>query len=272
MNTGSRRVVIALDPGISLESVLQAVLSLRFDANTIVHALLVEDSALLQVARLSCAREITLDARERSLGPERLETQFRAVASRLRMLFEAESRRVGLRCEFQVARGEPTAELIPASSLADVLVLTHSRAEVTRAMSQRVPLSALLKEGPPTLVFVQERWSTGQRVAVVYAGGEATNALRLGEIIALREGLDLSVLVHQDRSGDMSANVPLGEAIYTRSVRFRPLKSVGSDQLLQASVAEDARVFILPADLALGDASLVSELLKRADCSIICVR
>lgn len=270
MNTAGHRVVIALDPGISRESVLEAVLSLRIEVDTLVQALLVEDTALLQMARSPCAREITLDARERPLGPQLLETQFRAAAGRLRMMLEAESLRVGLRCQFLVARGDPTTELLRASSLADVLVLAHSRADVARAMSQRLPLAVLLQAGPPTLVFVQESWSTGRRVVAVYAGREARSALRLGEVIALREGLDLSVLVHQYGSQDIATDAPLGDAFYPKSVRIRPLNSVGSDQLLKASIEEDARVLILPADLALNDSNLVSDLLKRADCSIIC--
>lgn len=273
MNRRHSRVLIALDPGISREPSLRAIASLVNEAVTEVTGLFVEDVMLLQMARSPVAREVTFEAGDRVIGTEQVERQFRAQATRLRAVFETEAGRAGLRGDFRVIRGNPAAELLRAAALADVLVLSHSRTDAMRSVSQRLPFRELIKGGPSTLVFVQEVWSTGRRVAVLVTGPESEAALRLAGEIAGRENLDLSVLV----TGQLAAADWLREALaeagnWPRAVRLHSLKSIGVEDLLQASQAEDARVMILPAGMVESDPGMIRAFLNHAACSLIVVR
>jgi hypothetical protein len=273
MSAADHRVLVVLEPGMNRESTLRAVISLGGEAGTVIEALFVEDVTLLRVSRLPVAREITLEARERVVAPDQVETQYRVLATRLRAQLETEADRVGLRCEFRMVRGDVTTELLRAASLADVLVLAHSRIEVARALSQRLPLCDLLAKGPSVLAFVQERWSTGRRVLALFAGDQRPNALRVALAVAKREALELSILLPRDlaRTG-MQADIMEAIGGQAGTARFREIARVNVGELLRASIAEDARVLVLPAEQAVEDPLLVTELLKRASCSIITVR
>lgn len=273
MNGPHSRVLIALDPGISRNSSLRAIASLVNEAVTEVIGLFVEDALLLQLARSPVAREITFEAGDRVAGTDQVERQFRAQAARLRAVFETETGRAGLRGDFRVIRGELATELMRAAALADVLVLSHSRIDAMRSVSQRLPLRELVEEGPSTLVFVQEVWSTGRRVAVLVTGPESESALRLAAEIARREHLDLSVLSTGGSAAADWAREALARAgNRPRNVHLHSLKRIGVEDLLRASHAEDARVMILPAGPVENDPGMIRAFLNQAACSLIIVR
>lgn len=268
-----RRVLVALDPGVSQETALQAVASVMGRDVAEVLGLFVEDTALLSLARLPAVREITIEAAERMLTAEQVERQFRAQAARLRSLFESGAARAGLRYRFEVARGEVSREILRAAAACDVLVLTHSRQQVLQTLVARLAFPELPVPGPQTLVFVQERWLTGRRVAVLFRGSEDQGLLELAQDLAQTERLSLAVLV----LGGEAPMTVIRESVDRilgpgHGARIRGISRPDVTSLAQAAAAEDARVLVLPGAVVAGTPRLIPELLQRVDCSVIAMR
>lgn len=261
------RVLITIDAVASHESVVRAVAGVASQPVADVDVLFVEDATLLQLGALRVAREVTLEADDRSVAPGQWERQMRVIQARVRARLECEAERAGLHCRFQVARGEPAREVLRAAAEADVLVLPHARLDATRALAMRLPLATLLSEGPATVIFVQESWATGTRAVALYTGEESLQALRAASAIAAREGLGLSVVIPRhawnERAGKDRLDA-LGRILF--------IDEVTPEALLLAIRAEDARVLVMPSATIDDTPGLLRELLSRASCSIVTVR
>jgi nucleotide-binding universal stress UspA family protein len=154
-----------------------------------------------------------------------------------------------------------------------MLVLAHSRVDVARARARQLPLAELLSEGPRLLLFVQERWSTGRRVAVLASGHGWERALERARAIAAHEGLELSILtVAGDARSEELRSTLTGTGPGGAARRLRRIAAVNAVELQRAAVAEDARLVVIPALAAMQDATLVGELLRQAECSVMTVR
>jgi hypothetical protein len=263
---------VALDPGAPQETVVQAAVSLGEGGVSELLGLFVEDVALLSLSRLPMVREITFEAAERALSAEQVELHFRTQATRLRAIFEAGARRAGLRHAFRVARGEVMAELLKAAAEYDVMVLGHSRSHSAQALAQRLRLAELLRQGPATLVFVQERWPTGRRVMTWFGGRDGDRALRLAAAISRAEDLELSVLLSDESGRREELQRAAQELLGARAARFVGISRTGVRELARAAVTEDARVLLLPGAALSTGPTLVTELLKRVECSVITTR
>ncbi len=272
MNAPPRyRILVAVDPAAARLDVLRTLSILGQGAAGEVLGLLVEDAALLQVARVPIVREITLEsALVRPLSLPLLERQLRDRAERLQTLFEAAVRPLAPRHGFRVARGEWVTELVKAAQGFDVLVLTHARSAIGPHRGLRARLRELLAAGPRTLVFVQEEWPTGRRVAVLYDGsGPAGAALKLATGLADSEGLALSVLVPGADEEQAAALAEQARAACGRAARVTRLPDTSVDELSAAAWREHARVLVLPAQEAEADSALLAGLLERCSCSLI---
>lgn len=252
---------------------MQAVASVAGRDVAEVLGLFVEDIALLSLARLPAVREITIEAAERVLSAEQVERQFRAQAARLRSLFESGAARAGLRHRFEVARGEVNREILRAAAACDVLVVTHSRQQVLQTLVARLAFPELPVPGPQTLVFVQERWLTGRRVAVLFRGSEDQRLLELAQDLAQTERLGLAVLLPRGEA-PMTAIRESVDAVLGpgHGARIRGISRPDVAALAQAAAAEDARVLVLPGELVAVTPRLIPELLQRVDCSVIAMR
>jgi hypothetical protein len=266
-------VLVALDPGVPQETALAAVASVAGGDVAEVLGLFVEDMALLSLARLPAVREITVEAAERVLSAEQVERQFRAQAARLRSLFESGAARAGFRYRFEVARGEVNREILRAAAACDVLVVTHSRQQVLQTLVARLAFPELPVPGPQTLVFVQERWLTGRRVAVLFRGSEDQGPLERARDLAQTERLSLAVVVPGGAT-PMTAVRASVDAILGpgHGARIRGISRPDVAFLAQAVTAEDARVLVLPGALVAGTPRLIPELLQRVECSVIAIR
>ena len=268
------RVLVCLDPAAPHETALQVLAGLAAAEAAEIHGLFVEDLNLLKLARLPNVREFSFDsAAGREITPELIERGFRAHATRMSALIEKFAQRMAARHSFRIARGEFLAELMKASAGFDILVLAHSRSHFGPRLAMRANLTQLLESGPRTLIFVQERWPTGQRVAVLFDGTpESQAALALAADVARSEGLRLSVLLpHCDDEAHLEdeARETLGEGI---DVRFKSLDLANTSELGRAAATEDARVLVIPSGETQQTRQLIIDLLDRVDCSIITTR
>lgn len=268
---GNSRVVVWLDPTVPQEASLAALSGLGAAAEFL--GLFVEDADLLSLSQLSVAREITYEgALSRQLEQGRTEREYRFHAARMRNVFETAARRIRAKHSFRVARGALRAELLKAADDCDTLVLTHSRRQFGPRLTIRSQLGALLAGGPKTLVIVQERWQTGHRIAVLYDGSQTGDfALQTAAAIARADKVGMSVWLPPGHEEALEARAleAIGDAI---DVSFRDISVGDDDALVRASVADDTRVLVMSAGEAPATRQTVSELLDRANCSVIVVR
>ena len=276
MNPDSHaRVVVWLDPTAPQENSLPVLASLGAAAEIL--GLFVEDINLLELSRLPVAREITFEGPGAKLiEPRNIERQFRAHGNRMQNLFETAVKNIGASHSFQVIRGELCAELLKVSTDCDMLVLSHSRRHFGPRLTIRTRLGEILESGPPTLVFVQEQWRTGQRVATLFDGSEQSlTALRIAVSIASSENLDLSVwlpdLADVERQ---QLEVRAREVINGSLTRYslRALRAQNVDALVNAASAENIRALVLPGLRSVETRQLIAELLDRVNCSLIVTR
>lgn len=272
MNNSRRsRVVVWLDPTAPQEASLQALADLG--AATEILGLFVEDLDLLDLSRLSVAREITFDGTAaRTVDQGRIEQQFRVHSARMRALFEAAARKLAARHTFRVTRGVLRAELLKVSTECDTLVVAHSRRNFGPRLTMRAQLAELLSGGPPTLVFVQEQWRTGQRIIALFDGSAASEvALQTAAAIARTEHLGLSVWTPAEGGEELQARAAkiLGDANHCV---FRSMPFDDIDSLARNADAENARVVVVPGSDPDARHELVAGLLDRASCSIIVAR
>ncbi len=190
----------------------------------------------------------------------------------MRSMFEAAARKIAARHSFRVARGVLRTELLKLAADYDTLVLAHSRRQFGPRLTLRAQLGELLIGGPRTLVFVQERWSTGQRIVALFDGSAASEvALRLAATVAQSEHLGLSVWLPEGEAQKLKEKVVeiLPESL-TYSLRAVAAMDIGA--LVRAANSENARVIVLPAAGPAETRDLVTGLLDRANCSVIVAR
>ena len=270
------RVLISLYPAAPYESGLQVLAGFVAAEAAEIHGLFVEDLNLLKLARLPIAREFSFEsAADREITPELIERSFRAQAARMRALFDKIARQMATRHSFRVTRGEFLAELVKASAGFDVLVVAHSRNPFGPRLALRAQVAQLLAAGPPTLILVQERWLTGQRVIALFDGTPESHAvLALAAAVAKTEGLGLCVWLPAD--GDeprdelqLEAQDILGEQ---SDAKFGVMNLTNASAMARAAARQDARALVLPSRAAEGTRQLIIDLLDRVDCSIISTR
>jgi hypothetical protein len=276
MNQGSHsRVVVWLDPTAPQENSLQVLACLG--AAVEVLGLFVEDLNLLELSRLPVAREFTFEGPAAKLIDHgNVERQFRAHGMRMRKLFETAVRTFGTDHSFRVTRGELCAELLKVSTDCDTLVLSHSRRQFGQRLTFRTRLGKLLESGPPTLVFVQDQWRTGQRVAVLFDGSAQSDAaLRTAASIAGSERLELSVWIPDVAEADRrQLQARVSDVLHGGATRlsYRSLTASKVDELVRAASAENPRVLVLPNIGPAETRQLIAELLDRVNCSLIVAR
>ncbi len=275
MNDSSRpRVVVWLDPTAPHEESLHVLAGLGEISEIL--GLFIEDMSLLKLSHLPVAREITFEEPlARQIDRQTVERQFRVHGARMKTLFETAAKNLGVSHSFRVTRGEPGAELLKVSTGCDMLVLSHSRRHFGPRLTIRARLGKLLEGGPPILVFVQEQWRTGQRVAVLFDEcPKSETALRTAAAIASSEGLALSVWLRNvpgedHRKLETRAAEVLGGSS-NHSIRLLDINT--ADELVLAASAENPRVLVLPGKEPAETQQRVIELLDRVNCSLIVAR
>ena len=176
---------------------------------------------------------------------------------------------------FRVARGDPRDELIRHSADCDTLVLSHSRRHLGPRLAVRPRLEDLLGAGPPTLVFVQDAWQTGDRVVAVFDGSPAAEtALHTAGRIAAAEGLDLSVWLPVSEESDTEVLRRRATDLLGRGTAhaFSAVDVNDTAALARAAEAEHARVVVLPETPGTDIRRCIADLLDTANCSLIVVK
>ncbi len=270
---GPRRVVIWLDPAAPQEPALHVLGGLGAAAELL--GLFVEDANLLDLSGHSAAREFSEHGAVSRLDAPDLERQFQAHARRLRTLFERMAAQLAIPGSFRVTRGDPREELLRHSADCDTLVLSHSRRSLGPRLAVRPRLDDLLGAGPPTLVFVQDAWRTGDRVVAVFDGSpDSEAALRIAARIVAAEGLDLSVWLPVAEDTDTEALQRRASDLLGRGTAhaFSAVDVDDTAALARAAAAEHARVVVLPETAVSDIRRRIADFLDTTNCSLIVVR
>jgi hypothetical protein len=159
-----RRVIAGFDAGACRPETLAALAALAAESRAELLALFIEDSALIELARLPFATEVGWpSATRRTLDPERLERELRARAETLRRSLAAALEPAAVPWAFRIERGRPADAL--AAALAEghapaLLIPPRARPRDERRVVHRSdPGDTLLRElaaGRPVLVLPEQ--------------------------------------------------------------------------------------------------------------------
>lgn len=273
-----RRIVIALETSRPADYLLEVAQYVPAGETAELVGLFIEDARLLQYAQSRLAREIVLSGGVRPLERGALERQLRAQSAQVRRHFEAAAAKLGLRHEFQVARGEIVSEWIRSATEAEALIVSLAVGEGFPAESRRDVVAQLARAGLHAVLFARPGWSTGRNVlAIIETPGQLHAVLGAAIHIAARSRSPLGVIL----SGDALDEREHVEADIAATVREHGIELPASAVLtradarhiVQTAEVANARLLVLaggataPADLlgALLNATQAALLLVRAD-------
>ena len=262
------RVLVALDPADPRREVLDAAACLCRGVQMELEGLFVEDTSILRLGELPFAMEVAhATGAVRSLSTQTLGRQLRAQASLVQSTFEFAARQLGVEHSFRVLRGEVLGGLAERAGEFDLVVVGRAgrHAGQRNWLGTAVHRLAALSGRP--VVFVQGAWRTGRSVLVVSDGRAGrSHALKLAAKIAKAEELPLVILgTSREAFGEALENLVESPA----RVGFRQLMRTDADSLIEAAVAEDARVLVLARELADQDSDTVAGLLDRIESSVV---
>ncbi len=187
----------------------------------------IEDEALLALAGLPFARELSLPAHTwQALDPARILEDFHEGAERTRRLLADAAARLGMASGFSVLRGDPAA--IAAQSLAtDILVIAGTPADETAWHSG----AAIL------LVPLRPRTAAG---AIAVAPGRAS--LATAAFLARRANEDLLLILSPEQSAE---SLLADTAFPPEHIRRRRVRSFEAEEIAAAVRASNARLLVL---------------------------
>lgn len=287
----TRRILIALDPAAPRRDPFEPVAALGRAHGAELTGLFVEDANLLRLATLPFAQEIRPgpdpDA-PRSIDRAQIEAQLRTRAEEVRRAFEEGAAHLRMRYRFNVRRGDVLDELAAAAHEAEMLVIGRS----VRSAGARTwlgvrfdRLAQAAERAGVSLVFVREPWASGSRVLTLWDASEgAVRALETANAFADAERLALTVAVvgddaasrdrhatelqrHLDQMADETTDEMADKLTTDAEVRDAGALEAG---LLRALCTEtDARVLILPSELARESRLALGELLTHLPTSLV---
>jgi hypothetical protein len=146
-----RRIIAGFDAGACRRETLEAIAALAADAQAELLGLFIEDTALLELARLPFAAEVGYpSATRRSLDVATLERALRARAETLRAALAAALEPAAVEWTFRIVRGDPADTL--AAALAEghapaLLIPPRGKPHAERRVVRQPELTgALLRE------------------------------------------------------------------------------------------------------------------------------
>jgi hypothetical protein len=260
------RVLIALDLATPPAFDLEAVRGLGLGGRITLRAAFFEDQSLIDCARLSCAREVSLpDLACRRPDETLMQRQIHRHRERVRQLFFASARTLATERTFAEVRGQAARELYREARDCDVLVMARQGSMSYRPNWMGMRLEQLLESGPATIVLVQDNWS-GRPMAVDDASSSSPQALAAAARIATAASQPLTVL----HLGQQETYVP---EVSAQPGYRRLLETTGDmNQIIDLVRKEGAGCLVIPAAATRMYPDLVSGVLRHCRCSVVICR
>ncbi len=256
--TPPKRILCLLDYGTVDTDALGLIGPTTGESDHELVGLYVEDEDLRRAALLPGLTEVRVRnpgmiALEQAGLAEALKSQ----AQRVRDAFEHTARRFNLACSFQVVRGRTVEVLLEAAVTSDLVMITRplrSAGIRTRDAHQFAPL---LRDHSNVL-FVNEPWSSGHSIVLLYNGEDPTAAETLATARRLAETETLPLIIASPsgtspREGERKALLP----------------NWSEEAIIALCEREDARLLVLSEIPGIDWRDLVPALAQRLSCSLL---
>lgn len=126
-DTQTRRILLALDARGCHPASLQRVLTLAGRISAQIHSLYIEDTDLLQLARLPFTREVSLDtAQPRRLSADTISRMLRNSARQLELMIQEQAKHAAVLATFETIRGQRIPVILQASTRANLIIIPES--------------------------------------------------------------------------------------------------------------------------------------------------
>ena len=228
-----RRVVLTVREGGAPAPAFRLAAELAHALDLDLEGVFLEDEALLALAGLPFARELSLPGHTwQALDPARMLEDFRATAERTRILLAEAAAALGLESAFSVLRGDPAA-LGEKFLATDILVLVQAAAAAP-GPAPVVPRSA----GAMMLVPPRPRTAPGPIAVVPGAAVPDGASLATAAALARRAGEDLLLILPGDAEA-VVADLPPGRILRRRVPAGDPAA------IARAVRAADARLLVI---------------------------
>lgn len=239
-----RRVVLELGQGEVDAVSLRAAAEFARLLDASLHALFVEDEALLSLADLPFARELRLPSRQwRSVDAAALAADLHRAAAAAERLVEECARAAGVPRLFEVARGDPAECLGALCALGDIIAIAEPRDHAARAARsfRRVRDAAAGSAASVLLLPAAAPPRPGPVVAVL--AGADDPALEPAAAIAAR-ARDTLVLVGP-AAAETAIRHRLASLPHPAVVRWHGLAAVGRDALAAVLAGTAERLLLV---------------------------
>lgn len=190
-----RRIVLSIHHGVNPVFLQQATEMARL-LGLDMFGVFVEDEAVHGLASFSFVREIRLPTHEwHPIDPDRVTAAFRHAATTAKRLLDTVAQARGVRCSFEVRRGDPSNVVADLLCSSDIVVLAGGGDALTQSFLRAwrtacgtdasvllLPPGRLRQRGPIVALLAGER---GVRTAAHIAGSAGEMLLLLGPAAAL---------------------------------------------------------------------------------------
>jgi nucleotide-binding universal stress UspA family protein len=156
------RILLPLDVSRDSLSALSTAFDLAAALGGEVTGLFIEDSRLLAAGSLPFAREVgSMSGRSQPIGSSDIEKRFHALADKARGALGEAAQRLRVRFSFKVARGDVPAEILTATTDADMVVLGKAGWSLGAFRRPGSTCLAILSGSPVPVLVVEQ----GERLA-----------------------------------------------------------------------------------------------------------
>lgn len=186
-----RRILVALDTSPQSQAALEAAVNLAAKMNAELLGLFVEDTALLRLVEVPCAREILyFSTAENVLTRASMESRFRVQAEQARKALADAARRAHVEWSFRTARGDVASEVLAAASDVDLLAMGKGGWSLDRKIRMGSTALELSTSSIPVLLLPESGLPPKASLVVYYDGSPAAKRGLLAALELEDAGMD----------------------------------------------------------------------------------
>jgi len=266
-----RRILVALDGSPHSLAALEAAVDLAAKMDAELLGLFVEDTALLRLAEIPCAREILyFSAAEVPLTREGMEVRLRAQSEQARRALQSAAQHAKVAWSFRTARGDVTSEVLAAATGVDLLALgtwgwSLDRGLRTGSTAQEIATSSL-----PVLLLPKHGVPKNVHLFVYYDGSPAAQRGLLAAKALAGAGLDgVTVLLGSGNQIDVTVENQLAALHKDLEIRYLRFDSANKMNLLKVLKAEKNGMLVLGSREFLDKLPSLDEFLLETEMSLL---
>ncbi len=272
-----QRVLVALDTSPHSLAALEAASDWAAALQAELIALFVEDTELLRLGSLPCARELLYAGEtDTAVDGQAMERALKAEAEQIRRSLQRIAGRRQLNWSLRVVRGHVAKEVLAAAEGADLIVMGQTGRRPGPRTRVGSTARAVVSRTSRTVAFLQPGSRLARPVVVLFdATSSAFSALATGARLAREDHHNLVVLViAPTEAAGRKAHRQVTDWLSRQMVEARILESVASRPLDLARLVREAggRVLVLGGDSPLAHLESLEVLFEATDCPIVVAR